>query len=590
MRKSPRNGNRDVLRTLYRSAFLTIIGMCLYAPIALAVQQRPVLQIDIPTVSFSNFDPPADATTPDALIGVPWISEYISGVYSYAISIAGLLAGVVFVIGGFQYLTAGGDSSRVSKAKERIKDALIGLFLTFGSFIILVTINPELVSLRAVNLKRVAPEVFILEDTGTGHPTTSDPANAQVNSYSIPAPDSPPPGGGGGTGGSSGSSGGAPSGGSTTPPPPSASGPPGASGASAPANIPPELQATTSGIVYEPNLGGTGNLLKYCTKASTFESATYEQKQQYLAKAVLGFIEVCVTRGKCAYAQGGYTPLPNGPAAGAWLPNFSVKALAGHGHPPEEVFSGNQDCIDRWFKRGQYEGNPASGPNLTNLSGACIAASNASMRANYLGPLNENKFFAGDCGTTVRQILRCGGVNMAKNDIPTKYKGKATGYPSVLNIDQHDGDPRMIISAYQKENLDAEAAKKGGMKFGDMVYMCCDGDAGSYSAHWMMYIGGRPEIPYSFIEMGGNPGASTSARSGSPNIPGWGQTGGVVLKKPGLSLEQFIRPKFSPQPPTWCRPGTKGCPTTIPPKKGVNNGLIFVWRPIPDAGGSAPTP
>jgi hypothetical protein len=119
------------------------------------------------------------------------------------------------------------------------------------------------------------------------------------------------------------------------------------------------------------------------------------------------------------------------------------------------------------------------------------------------------------------------------------------------------------------------------MKFGDMVYVCCGGDPGEYSAHWMLYIGGRPDIPFSFIEMGGNPAAATSAKFGSANIPGWGSTGGVVVKRNGLSLEEFIRPAFSPQPPTWCKPCSKGCPCTMPPKAGVKNALVFVWRPIP---------
>lgn len=574
------------------------------------VQRAPVLSIDIPTVSLTDYTPPTDTNLPVSQLGLPWISQYAVGVYSYAVSIAGILAGVMLVVAGFQYLTAGGDASRVSKAKDRIKDAIIGMFLVFGAYTILLTVNPDLVYLTTVRITPVAAEVGLFQEQGTGNPTVSDPADQQVASYNLPAPDAPPPGGGGGgsTGGTGGGTGGGATGGgggttgggggdilgggsspSPTPTPPPTGGGGGASGAP-PANIPPDQQANVSNITWEESLGGTGNLLKYCTKRNVFDEGTYEQKMQYLAKSVLGFIEVCVRHSKCAYGQGGFTPLPNGPAAASWLPNFSVKALAAHSHPPEEVFASNSDCLDRWNKRGKYESEKLSGPFLTNAEPACIALANAAMKQYYLAPINENKIFVGDCGTTVRQILKCAGVDMGKNDIPTKYKGKPTGYPSALNLDEHKDNPRMIISTYQKNNLDEAAASKGGMRFGDMVYICCDGDTGSYNAHWMLYVGGRPEIPYSFIEMGGNPAAPTSAKFGAPNIPGWGGTGGVVVKKNGLTLEQFLRPKFSPQPPSWCKPCSKGCPCTVPPSKNVNNGLVFVWRPIPAPDASSTPP
>src|SRR5688572_5418533 len=53
------------------------------------------------------------------------IGDYIGAVYDYGVAIAGILAGVIIVIGGVQYLTAGGNDSQIKHAKERIKNALI---------------------------------------------------------------------------------------------------------------------------------------------------------------------------------------------------------------------------------------------------------------------------------------------------------------------------------------------------------------------------------------------------------------------------------------------------------------------------------
>lgn len=138
---------------------LAFLSLALLATGAAAVvQDRPVLSINIPTIQLTNYTVVNDASGVRT-IDIPWIAQYATGVYSYAVSIAAILAGVMFVVGGFQYLTAGGDASRVSKAKERIKDAIIGLFLTFGAYAILITINPFLVSnpdIRIQTLKRIS--------------------------------------------------------------------------------------------------------------------------------------------------------------------------------------------------------------------------------------------------------------------------------------------------------------------------------------------------------------------------------------------------------------------------------------------------
>lgn len=89
------------------------------------------------------------------------VGDYIATVYNYGVAIVGILAGTMFVIGGFQYLTAGGDSSRVSKAKERIRDALVGLLLTFGAYVILNTINPDILKLQMPKVPLVKKVLFV---------------------------------------------------------------------------------------------------------------------------------------------------------------------------------------------------------------------------------------------------------------------------------------------------------------------------------------------------------------------------------------------------------------------------------------------
>jgi len=73
--------------------------------------------------------------------------EYIRVMYRFAIWIAITLGIFMMMVGGFQWLTAGGSPDRVGKAKGYISNAIIGIIIALFSFIILQTINPRLVEL-----------------------------------------------------------------------------------------------------------------------------------------------------------------------------------------------------------------------------------------------------------------------------------------------------------------------------------------------------------------------------------------------------------------------------------------------------------
>lgn len=74
--------------------------------------------------------------------------EFIQYMYSYGIKIAALLAVIVIIIAGVQWLTSGGSTDKISSARKRIGGALMGLFLVGTSYIILYTVNPFIVNFR----------------------------------------------------------------------------------------------------------------------------------------------------------------------------------------------------------------------------------------------------------------------------------------------------------------------------------------------------------------------------------------------------------------------------------------------------------
>ena len=72
-------------------------------------------------------------------------SLYAKEVFWFLLSAAAVLALVMLVIGGAEYVGSAGNTSLMGDAKARITNALLGLLLALSSWLILNTINPDLV-------------------------------------------------------------------------------------------------------------------------------------------------------------------------------------------------------------------------------------------------------------------------------------------------------------------------------------------------------------------------------------------------------------------------------------------------------------
>jgi len=73
--------------------------------------------------------------------------EFISYIYEWGISLGGIAVFIVLVWAGIQYLTSAGDPGQMGDAIKRIKSSILGLILLLTSWLILNTINPQLVRL-----------------------------------------------------------------------------------------------------------------------------------------------------------------------------------------------------------------------------------------------------------------------------------------------------------------------------------------------------------------------------------------------------------------------------------------------------------
>lgn len=128
----------------------------------------PQPRITIPGVRFS--DPKqVEALTARGLDGntyitIPFLGEYLAALYRYSIIVAGILAVIMIIVAGFQITASGGDSSRIEAGKTRIAQAIVGLGLAVGSYVILYTINPNLVSFRNLKVLYVPGQEIVLEE------------------------------------------------------------------------------------------------------------------------------------------------------------------------------------------------------------------------------------------------------------------------------------------------------------------------------------------------------------------------------------------------------------------------------------------
>jgi hypothetical protein len=117
------------------------------------------------------------------------ILDTVGAIYQFALMIGGLLAFVAIVYNGVKYAMSGGNSSLQSDAREGIEQALLGLLLLAGAYIVLNTINPALTKPTLPGLQALPPPPPAATSTS---PNCGDlSALANLNGVAYPAKNAP---------------------------------------------------------------------------------------------------------------------------------------------------------------------------------------------------------------------------------------------------------------------------------------------------------------------------------------------------------------------------------------------------------------
>lgn len=88
--------------------------------------------------------------------GISWISEYTFAIYSYGLTIVGIIAVLILMAAGFLWIASGGDSGKITKAKEMIFGSIVGLLIMIAMSLLLSFINPDLTKQKTLMLSYVS--------------------------------------------------------------------------------------------------------------------------------------------------------------------------------------------------------------------------------------------------------------------------------------------------------------------------------------------------------------------------------------------------------------------------------------------------
>jgi len=84
------------------------------------------------------------------------LSDFVSYAYKFMLALAVVLAVFMITVGGFEYMLSGAANTK-SDATKKIYDAAMGLLLALITYILLYTIDPNLVSPNNLTIPPITP-------------------------------------------------------------------------------------------------------------------------------------------------------------------------------------------------------------------------------------------------------------------------------------------------------------------------------------------------------------------------------------------------------------------------------------------------
>ena len=101
------------------------ISLTLILVLSLLIICCPLIKVE------ADAPPPGEIENP---LEAESFTELFVGIANWLAGIVGLVAVLMVIIGGFQYMVSGGNEEKVKKARQTIQWSLIGLGIALGSW------------------------------------------------------------------------------------------------------------------------------------------------------------------------------------------------------------------------------------------------------------------------------------------------------------------------------------------------------------------------------------------------------------------------------------------------------------------------
>ncbi len=143
-------------KTIIKSVQIVILSLMVLNP-TLVIAQTKSSSTEVPTYRGVQGSIKQYLCTPSASADGHDLERCINKLYRFGISFGAIALVFFIVLAGYMYIS-GGESGK-TKAKGMIQNALVGMGLLLGSYVLLSFINPALVV-----LKPIQPPIFIASD------------------------------------------------------------------------------------------------------------------------------------------------------------------------------------------------------------------------------------------------------------------------------------------------------------------------------------------------------------------------------------------------------------------------------------------
>lgn len=109
---------------------------------------------------------------PEPTAGIP---QYIRYIFIFSLGLVGITAFIAILLAAIGYVTSVGNPQKAADAKDKIFSALLGMLILLGSYVLLNTINPDLLKFKT---EIVGEKVDIPVETEEGEEQVCRPTEA----------------------------------------------------------------------------------------------------------------------------------------------------------------------------------------------------------------------------------------------------------------------------------------------------------------------------------------------------------------------------------------------------------------------------